>query len=127
MTASILECRLINASIAAYCIRDRKLPTNSAGYGESGIKAGTIPTIFSGGTDEIDSGYRSQAEDHLLFHVFRGTLPPASDDFWQSIDDWLNDLRIEPMPCSIAGGTLGQAETGSRQPSSTCGRRPRPH
>jgi hypothetical protein len=112
MPAPTLECRLINASIAAYYIKDGELPPNSPGYDKIGLKPGTVPAIFSGGTDQIDAGYLAQTEDDLLFLVFRGTLPPTSDDFWQWIDDWLNDLRIEPMSWPVAGKPFGQAETG---------------
>ena len=112
MATSTLECRLINASLAAYYIRDGKLPPDSPGYGKIGLKVGTVPTIFSGGTDQIDAGYVAQTDDNLLFLVFRGTLPPSGDDFWKWIDDWLNDLRIEPMPWPVAGKIFGQAETG---------------
>ncbi len=111
MSALTIECRLINASVAAYYIKDGKIDPSSPGYDKVGFKSGTVPIVFSGGSDQIDAGYLAQTEDNLLFLVFRGTLP-RSGDFWKWIDDWLNDLRIEPMPWPVAGKTFGEAETG---------------
>ena len=57
---------------------------------------------------------REQPVEKLLrvFLVFRGTLPPFEGDFWRWIDDWLNDLRIEPTAWVVDGKPFGQVEDG---------------
>src|SRR5262245_27909034 len=112
VTAS-LECRLINASIAAYSIKGGKIDPSAPGYDKIGLKPGTVPIVFTGGNDQIDAGYVAETADDWVFLVFRGTLPPfKKDDFWKWIEDWLNDLRIEPTEWNVGGKPFGRAETG---------------
>jgi hypothetical protein len=110
--APTLECRLINASIAAYYIRDHSIDPNAPGYGKIGIKPGTVPTVFIGGSDQIDAGYVAETVDDWVFLVFRGTLPPFEGDFWRWIDDWLHDLLVEPTTWVVDGKAFGQVEAG---------------
>ena len=107
-----LECRLINASIAAYYIENGGLSPSAPGYDKIGVKPGTVPAVFTGGSDQIDAGYVAETADDWVFTVFRGTLPPFEGDFWRWIDDWLNDFRIGPVPRTVDGTIYGQAETG---------------
>lgn len=107
-----LECRLINASVAAYYIEDGTLSPSAPGYDKIGVKPGTVPAVFTGGSDQIDAGYVAETADDWVFTVFRGTLPPFAGDFWRWIDDWLNDFRIGPMDWKVDGTTFGRAETG---------------
>jgi hypothetical protein len=109
--AATLECRLINASVAAYSIKDHTIDPPPGGWEKIGVKPETI-TVFTGGNDQIDAGYVAETEDGWVFLVFRGTLPPFKDDFWQWVKDWLNDLQIEPMTWTVDGKPFGQAEAG---------------
>lgn len=110
--ALTLECRLINASIAAYYIKGGKIDPSAPGYDKIGLKPGTVPTVFTGGNNQIDAGYVAETADNWVLLVFRGTLPPFKGDFWPWIQDWLNDLRIEPTPWKVGGKLFGQAEAG---------------
>jgi hypothetical protein len=110
--APTLECRLINASIAAYYIKDHSIDPSAPGYNKIGIKTGTVPTVFTGGSDQIDAGYVAETADGWVFLVFRGTLPPFEGDFWRWIDDWLHDLLVEPTTWVVDGKPFGQVEAG---------------
>jgi Lipase (class 3) len=107
-----LECRLINASVAAYYIADGKIDPSAPGYDKIGVKPGTVPTVFTSGPDQIDAGYVAQTQDNWVFLVFRGTLPPFEGDFWRWVDDWLNDFSLGPTTWTVGGTRFGQAETG---------------
>jgi hypothetical protein len=109
--APTLECRLSNASVAAYSIKDDTIDPPPGGWDKIGVKPETI-TVFTGGNDQIDAGYVAETVDGWVFLVFRGTLPPFKGDFWSWIDDWLNDLQIEPMTWAVDGKPFGQAEAG---------------
>jgi Lipase (class 3) len=110
--APTLECRLINASIAAYYIQDGRIDPNAPGYDKIGIAPGTVPTVFIGGSDQIDAGYVAETVDDWVFLVFRGTIPPFTGDFWRWIDDWLHDLLVEPTTWMVDGKPFGQVEDG---------------
>lgn len=107
-----LECRLINASVAAYYISGGKIDPSAPGYSNIGLKQGTTPIVFSGGPETIDAGYVAETEDNWVFLVFRGTLPPFKGDFWQWIEDWMNDFRIGPTTWNVNGQAFGRVETG---------------
>jgi len=107
-----LECRLINACVASYAIKDGKLSPSAPGYAQIGIKPGTVPTVFTDGIEHINAGYVAQTYDDWVFLVFRGTLPPFKGDFWAWITDWLNDFRIGPTTWTVGGKPFGQVETG---------------
>src|SRR5260370_42297308 len=96
-----LECRLINASIAAYYIKGGKIDPSAPGYYKIGLKPGTAPTVFIGGSEQIDAGYVAETIDDWVFLVFRGTLPPFKGDFWRWINDWLHDLLVEPTTWKV--------------------------
>ena len=106
------ECRLINASVAAYYISNGQIDPSSPGYGQIGLKQGTVPTVFTDGPEQINAGYVAETEDNWVFVVFRGTLPPFTGDFWAWITDWLNDFRIGPTTWKVNGQSFGKAETG---------------
>jgi hypothetical protein len=110
--SSTLECRLINASIAAYYIKGGAIDPSAPGYDKIGIKPGTVPTVFVSGPDQIDAGYTVETQDNWIFLVFRGTLPPFEGDFWRWVEDWLNDLAFGPATWMVNGSEFGQAETG---------------
>ncbi|HEX6700987.1 MAG TPA: hypothetical protein VF101_09690 [Gaiellaceae bacterium] len=110
--APTLECRLINASLAAYYIQDHSINPSAPGYNKIGIKPGTAPKVFTGGNDQIDACYVAETVDGWVFLVFRGTLPPFEGDFWRWIDDWLHDLLVEPTTWKVDGRAFGQVETG---------------
>jgi hypothetical protein len=110
--AATLECRLINASVAAYYIKGGRIDPSAPGYDKIGLKPGTVPKVFTGGNDQIDAGYVAETEDGWVFLVFRGTLPPFKGDFWRWVKDWLNDLRIEPTRWVVDRKPFGQAEAG---------------
>jgi Lipase (class 3) len=111
-----IECRLINASIAAYYI------IQGGGFGpgaqpylsQIGIKQGTTPTSFTNGPDkvEINAGFVAETQDDWVFLAFRGTIPTYKGDFWRWIFDWLNDFRIGPMEWNVDNKVFGQVETG---------------
>jgi lipase (class 3) len=107
-----LECRLINASIAAYHIKNNKIDPSAPGYAKIGIKQGTVPVCFTKGTDKIDAGYVVETFDNWVFLVFRGTLPPFKGDFLRWVLDWMNDFRLGPTTWMVNGQSFGQAETG---------------
>jgi hypothetical protein len=106
-----LECRLINASIAAYSIEDHTIDPPPGGWEKIGVRPETV-TVFTGGNEQIDAGYVAGTVDGWVFVVFRGTLPPFEGKFWKWIDDWLNDLRIEPTTWTVDGRPFGQVEAG---------------
>jgi hypothetical protein len=107
-----LECRLINASIAAYYIEDGGIDPSAPGYDKIGLRPGGAPTVFISGTDQIDAGYVAETQDNWVFLVFRGTLPPFEGDFWRWVDDWLNDLTVGPTTWRVDGASFGEVETG---------------
>lgn len=107
-----LECRLTNASLAAYFIECGKIDPSAPGYGKIGVKQGTVPTVFTSGPDQINAGYVAETQDNWVFVVFRGTLPPFEGDFWRWINDWLNDFQIGPRTWTVNGKSFGRAETG---------------
>jgi hypothetical protein len=107
-----LECRLINASIAAYYIKGGKIDPSAPGYDKIGLKPGTAPTVLTGGSEQIDAGYVAETIDDWVFLVFRGTLPPFKGDFWRWINDWLHDLLVEPTTWKVNGKSFGQVEAG---------------
>jgi hypothetical protein len=107
-----LECRLINASVAAYYIKGNKIDPSAPGYDKIGLKQGTVPTCFTHGVNQIDAGYVAETEDNWVFLVFRGTLPPFKGDFLRWVLDWLNDFRLGPTTWMVNGKSFGQAETG---------------
>jgi Lipase (class 3) len=110
--SSTFECRLINASIVAYYIKDGGIDPSAPGYDKIGITPGTVPTVFVSGPDQIDAGYLAETQDNWIFLVFRGTLPPFEGDFWRWVDDWLNDFALGPTTWTVDGAPFGQAETG---------------
>ena len=110
--AATLECRLMNASVAAYYIKDGKLDPSAPGYQQIGIMPGTLPSVFQGGLETIDAGFVAQTFDNWVLLVFRGTLPPFKGDFWRWITDWMNDFRIGPMTWRVNGQPFGNVETG---------------
>jgi len=59
-----LECRLINASIAAYYIKHNQIDPSAPGYAQIGIKPGTSPVCFTRGLDDIDAGYVVETVDN---------------------------------------------------------------
>jgi hypothetical protein len=107
-----LECRLINASVAAYYIKDNKIDPSAPGYKNIRLKPGTVPVCFQTGPENIDACFVAQTFDNWVFVVFRGTLPPFEGDFWRWITDWLNDFRLGPTDWYVNGNVFGQAETG---------------
>ena len=107
-----LECRLMNASVAAYYIKNGKLDPSSPGYQQMGVMPGTKPVVFQGGPETIDAGFVAETADNWVFLVFRGTLPPFKGDFWRWITDWMNDFRIGPTTWKVNGQSFGQVETG---------------
>ncbi|HJZ82569.1 MAG TPA: lipase family protein [Pyrinomonadaceae bacterium] len=107
-----LECRLINASIAAYHIKNNQIDPSAPGYAQIGIKQGTTPVCFTRGIDQIDAGYVVETQDNWVFLVFRGTLPPFEGDFFRWVLDWMNDFRLGPTTWMVNGKSFGQAETG---------------
>lgn len=106
------ECRLTNASLAAYSIRGGNIDPSAPGYDKIGLKQGTVPTVFTSGLDQINAGYVAETQDNWVFLVFRGTLPPFEGDFWRWIKDWLNDFQIGPTTWTMNGESFGRAETG---------------
>ncbi len=108
----VLDCRLINASVAAYYIDSSgQIPSTSPGYAGMGGLLGS-PVCFIGGTDTIDAGFVAETKDNWVFLVFRGTLPPFSTDFWRWIDDWLQDFDAGPVPWVVGGKPYGNVEAG---------------
>jgi len=107
-----LECRLINASIAAYHIKHNKIDPSAPGYAQIGLQSGTVPVCFTRGIDQIDAGYVAETFDNWVFLVFRGTLPPFHGNFFRWVLDWLNDFRLGPTTWTVNGRSFGQAETG---------------
>jgi hypothetical protein len=102
----------MNASVAAYYIKDGKLDPSAPGYKQMEIMPGTTPVVFQGGLETIDAGFVAETVDNWVFLAFRGTLPPFKGDFWRWITDWMNDFRIGPMTWNVNGQTFGQVETG---------------
>jgi hypothetical protein len=82
------------------------------GYDKIGLKPGTAPTVFTGGSEQIDAGYVAETVDGWVFLVFRGTLPPFKGDCWRWINDWLHDLLVEPTTWNVNGKSFGQVEAG---------------
>jgi len=112
-TANVtLECRLINASVASYHIKNNKIDPSAPGYAQIGIKPGTAPVCFTRGTDQIDAGFVAETFDNWVFLVFRGTLPPFEGNFLRWVLDWMNDFRLGPTTWQVNGQSFGQVETG---------------
>ncbi len=107
-----LECRLLDACIVAYDIKNGAIDPSVPFYDRIGIKPGTQPTVFVDGVENINAGFVAETWDDWVFVVFRGTLPPFTGNFWAWIDDWLNDFRIGPRNWYINGHYFGQVETG---------------
>lgn len=107
-----IECRLINASIAAYSIVNGSIDPNAPGYAEIGLAPGTVPSCFTSGVNDIDAGFVAQTADNWVFLVFRGTLPLFTGDFWAWVDDWLQDFDIGPIPWTVNNQHFGNVEGG---------------
>ena len=107
-----LECRLLDACIVSYDIKNNKIDPNVPFYNNIGIKSGTTPYVFEDGLENINAGFVAETYDDWVFVVFRGTLPPFKGDFWAWILDWLNDFRIGPMNWYVNNNYFGQVETG---------------
>ncbi len=107
-----LECRLLDACIVAYDIKNGKICSTVPFYENIGIKPGTKPSVFVDGLEGINAGFVAETYDGWVFLVFRGTLPPFKGDFWAWVLDWLNDFRIGPMNWYVNDRYFGQVETG---------------
>ncbi|WP_395377377.1 lipase family protein [Marinicella sp. W31] len=107
-----LECRLLDACIVAYDIKNGAIDPTVPYYDKIGIKPGTKPYVFVDGVENINAGFVAETYDDWVFLVYRGTLPPFKGDFWAWIADWLNDFRIGPMNWYVNNSYYGQVETG---------------
>lgn len=110
-----LECRLINACIAAYSIQNGKIDPSAPGYGKIGLAPGAVPVCFSDGFMDINAGFVAETADNWVFLAFRGTLPPFRGDFWAWIDDWLQDFDFGPVPWTVNNQSFGLVEGGFAQ------------
>ncbi|WP_346838998.1 lipase family protein [Microbulbifer sp. SAOS-129_SWC] len=107
-----LECRLINASIACYAIKDGSLPADNPNLKALGLQPGTKPTVFVNGPEQINAGFVAEIEDGWVVLALRGTLPPFNGNFWAWVDDWLQDFEAGPTDWIVNGQTFGRVETG---------------
>ena len=107
-----LECRLINACVAAYAIKNGALPADNPNLKKLDVKAGTTPAVFTSGADEINAGFLAQTSDDWVVLTFRGTLPPFHGDFWAWVRDWLQDFEAGPTDWVVGGRVFGEVETG---------------
>lgn len=107
-----LDCRLANASLAAYAVTAEGLSSSAPGYSEIGIAAGTNPVCFLAGTENIDAGFLAETTDNWVLLAFRGTIPSYKDGFWSWLDDWLQDFEIGPVPWTVNNSAYGNVEGG---------------
>lgn len=107
-----LECRLLDACIVAYDIKNNAIDPTVPFYNNIGIKQGTQPTVFVDGPENINAGFVAETSDNWVFVVFRGTLPPFHGDFWAWVEDWLQDFEASPVDWNINGRNFGKVETG---------------
>ena len=107
-----LECRLINASIACYAIKNGALDPANPNLAKLGLKPGTQPTVFVNGPEHINAGFVAETADDWVVLALRGTLPPFKGDLWAWIRDWLQDFEAGPTDWTIGGRVFGRVETG---------------
>lgn len=107
-----MECRLLDACIVAYDIKDGRINPDTPYYRNIGIKPGTTPVVFEQGPEKINAGYVAETEDDWVLLVYRGTLPPFEGDFWAWVDDWINDFKAGPTDWTVGGKPFGKVETG---------------
>jgi len=107
-----LGCRLLDASIIAYDIKDGSIDPDTPYYRHVGFKEGSKPHVFVTGDDGIDAGFVGETWDDWALVVFRGTLPPFKGNFIKWIEDWLHDFEAGPMPWTVNGQPYGHVETG---------------
>ena len=107
-----LECRLINASVACYAIKDGTIPADNPNLTALELKSGTHPTVFTNGPEQINAGFVAETADDWVVLALRGTLPPFHGDFWAWLDDWLQDFEAGPTNWIINGKPFGRVESG---------------
>ena len=107
-----LECRLLNASIACYAIKNGQLDIKDANLQALGLQPGSTPTVFVDGVHQINAGFVAETHDGWVVLALRGTLPPFTGDFWAWVDDWMQDFKAGPTDWFINGSKFGQVETG---------------
>ena len=112
MLSPDLACRLLDACIIAYDIKNGAIDPSVPFYDKIGIKPGTKPSVFVDGFEEINAGYVAETYDGWVLLVFRGTLPPFEGHFFSWVADWLNDFRAGPMRWHVDGHFFGHVETG---------------
>jgi len=107
-----LECRLLNASIACYAIKNGQLDIKNPNLQALGVAPGSKPTVFVDGVNQINAGFVAETHDDWVVLALRGTLPPFTGDFWAWVDDWMQDFKAGPTDWIINGNKFGQVETG---------------
>jgi hypothetical protein len=94
-----LACRLEKASLVTYAVDQPGGITTSPWYASIGFI--DVPDVVIGGVDRIDAAFVGSCVDCVIV-AFRGTLPlvfdSGPDTFFQSLYDWLNDIRAIPVP-----------------------------
>lgn len=111
-TQVTLECRLLDASIVCYSIRNGAIDPGVPYYSDIGLMPGTTPAVFADGPEAINAGFVGETADDWVIVAYRGTLPPFTGSFWPWVTDWLNDFRIGPIPWKVGGTQIGMVEGG---------------
>ncbi len=110
MTASTLDARLICASNWAYAVAGAGNVAPLPPYDSASGLSGPV-SAFATGSRRIDAALVGSGPDGVVV-AFRGTLPPASADHRQTLDDWLHDLEValvsgDKLPGRVHHGFLG--------------------
>jgi hypothetical protein len=90
-----LECRLLCASVTTYSVlNDGPIVPPPPPYFDTAQFVDDPPVGFVGGIDAINACLVGTTIDGVVL-AFRGTLPPTSPDYEQTMRDWINDLDAE--------------------------------
>jgi len=108
--APTIDCRMLCASAVAYAIGgDSSLESCEPYYSAVGFKQ--QPATFVAGLDDINACLVGTNQDGVIL-AFRGTLPPDIHDI-QSLIDWMNDFRAEPIAVPGIPGKVHEGFWGS--------------
>lgn len=104
--ASTIECRMMCASAAAYGINEDGSLTERKPYYDA-VGFHDTPEVIVGGLANINACLVGTNDDGVIC-AFRGTIAPDIKSI-QSILDWINDFKAEPV---AIGGVPGKVHDG---------------
>lgn len=81
ITSPRLECRLLDACIVAYEIKNGAITPGGPYYDAIGIKPGTRPIVFTDGVEAINAGFTVETHDGWIFWFSGALCHPLKEIF----------------------------------------------